>query len=242
MPEENKKFSLLILVWDEIEALQNIWSSIPFSLADEILFIDPGSTDGTIEFIESKGYQVLIQKKSGRGNAFIEGADVAKYENIIFFSGDGNEDPAEIPRIIRYLNEGYDLVIAGRHLLPGSKSDDSDDPLLLRKFVPILFGFFAHFVWKTGVKDAINGFRGFKKSSMKRMNLDSPKHEIEIQSTIRAAKLGLKIKEFPTVELLRAGGERKPTAGSFNIGFSIVRLLWREVWIGKSFIKNESKK
>jgi glycosyltransferase involved in cell wall biosynthesis len=230
------KISLVVLVWDEIEALQNIWESIPFSLFDEVVFIDPGSTDGTIEFINGKGYSVHIQKKLGRGNAFVEGMNLVRNEHIIFFSGDGNEDAKDIPTMISFLNDGYDMVIAGRHLLPGAKSDDSDDPLLLRKCVPILFGLFAHMVWNTGVNDAVNGFRGFKKSSMKKMHLDAPKHEIELQSTIRAAKLNMKIKEFATVEGLRAGGVRKPTAGSFKIGFSQIYLLWRELWIGKSFI------
>ncbi len=238
----SEKVSLIVLVWNEIEALPKIWDSIPFGLADEVFFMDPGSNDGTVEFIKNKGFPVYIQKKTGRGNAFVEGMNIAKFENLIFFSGDGNENPEDIPRIISYLKEGYDMVIAGRHILPGAKSDNSDDFLLLRKYVPVLFGLFINLVWKTHVKDPVNGFRGFKKASMKRMMLDAPKHEIELQSTIRAGKLKMKIKEFPTVELLRAGGKRKPTAGSFTLGFLFIYYILREIWIGISFEKNEREK
>ena len=161
---------------------------------------------------------------------------------MIFFSGDGNENPKDIPKIRDYLKEGYDLVIAGRHLLPGAESDNSDDPLLLRKFVTIIFGIIANILWKTKVKDMINGFRGIKRSAMKKMNLDTPKHEIELQSTIRAAKLRLRIKEFPTKELKRAGGTRKPTAGSLKLGILHIIYLIREIWIGKKFIKNGTTK
>ena len=134
-------------------------------------------------------------------------------------------------KIIFYLNQGYDMVIAGRHILKGAKSDDSDDPLLLRKIVTIIFGLAVDFIWDSNVKDAVNGFRGFKKDSMKKMKLDAQLHEIEFQSTIRAAKLGMKIKEFSTKELMRAGGERNRTAGSLAIGISDVKCLLRELFI-----------
>lgn len=220
-----------MLVWDEIEALPIIWDRIPFDKVDEVIFVDPGSTDGTVEFVRSKGFPVHHQQQLGRGHAFNEGARLAHYDHLIFFSGDGNEDPADIPKIQKYLDEGYDLVIAGRHLLPGARSDDSDDPFRLRKCVPIIFGLFADAIWKTGVKDMINGLRGFKRDSFFALNLDAPKHDVEMQSTIRAAKLGLHIKEFATIELPRAGGVRKPTAASMKIGVSLVYCLMRELWV-----------
>ena len=60
---EKNKTSLVILVWDEIEAIQKIWNKIPFNLFDEVFFMDPGSTDGTIEFVKSKNFPIYIQKK-----------------------------------------------------------------------------------------------------------------------------------------------------------------------------------
>lgn len=234
--------SLIILVWNEYEALKKIWSQIPFDSVDEVIFIDPGSTDGTVEFIKKNNHRLIIQKFAGRGNAFLEGLEKSSGENIIFFSGDGNEDPKDIQKVICYLNDDYSLVIAGRHLLLGAKSDNSDDPLFLRKSVTIIFGFLSHMIWKTGVKDPINGLRGIKREAMIRMKLDAPKHEIELQSTIRAAKLGLKIKEFSTIELKRAGGLRKKTAGSMILGLRIGFYLIREIFIKNNFINNVSKK
>lgn len=225
--------ALVILVWNEREAFEKLWDSIPFDAVDELLVVDPGSTDGTLEFVRSKGANIYIQKNKGRGNAFIESINQIESNKIVFFSGDGNEDPRDIPKIVSELNKGYDLVIGCRFIRKGSKSDDSDDPLYIRKLGNIFFGLVTRFIWKTGAYDAVNGFRGFNKDAMKKMNLDAPKYEIELQSTIRAGKLGLSIKEIPTKELKRLGGVRKPTASTIILGCTLGLCLLKEIIVGK---------
>jgi len=229
--------SLVILVWDEIDAIKELFNRIPLDSVDETIVIDPGSTDGTVEFLRSKGLHVYFQGKKGRGNAFREGLKRANGDNIIFFSGDGNEDPEDIPKIVKYLNQGNDLVIAGRFVFRDSQSDDSDDPIKLRKFFNIACSMMVRLFWGAKVRDSINGFRGMKRSAMERMNLDAPKHEIEFQSTIRAAKLGLKIKEFPTKELLRLGGPRKQTAGTAVLAYNFMKFFIKELKTGRKFAK-----
>lgn len=228
--------AFVLLVWNEKEALQQLWSRIPFNDFDEVLVVDAGSTDGTIEFLKSKDANIYFQKKRGRGNAFIEAMTQIRSDKIVFFSSDGNEDPHDIPKITALLEQGYDLVIAGRVIRKGSKTDDSDDPLRIRKIGTIVLSVIAHLIWRTGVFDAINGFRGMSKEAMKRMKLDAPHHEIELQSTIRAAKLGLCIKEIPTKELKRLGGSRKETAGTLTLGYRLGYYFLREIFIGRQFI------
>src|SRR5712691_3750772 len=84
------KRTLVILTFNEIEGLRALWSAIPFGAADEVLAIDPGSTDGTLEFLREKGIRVLPQEKHGRGEAFRIGAREALGEVLCFFSPDGN--------------------------------------------------------------------------------------------------------------------------------------------------------
>lgn len=230
--------SLVILVWDEIEAATKLYPLIPFDAVDEAVVVDAGSTDGTVEFFEGKGLKVVHQKEKGRGRAFLEGLNHTSGENIIFFSGDGNEDPKDIPKVVKYLDEGYNMVIGGRFLLEGAKSDDSDDILRIRKWGNIAFSTLVRFVWGGNIMDAINGFRGYKREVMEKMCLNAPGHEIEFQSTIRAAKLGLKIKEFPTIELKRLGGDRKVTAKTSTLGRKFIKFFFKELFIGNKFKKN----
>ncbi len=64
------KRSLILLTFNEIEAAPKVLETIPLSSAEEVLAVDGGSTDGTIDFLKSKGLRVVVQEKRGRGNAF----------------------------------------------------------------------------------------------------------------------------------------------------------------------------
>ena len=227
--------TLVLLSYDEREALERLLPLIPLHLFDRVVAIDPGSTDGTLELYQARGIPYVIQPARGRGNAFLLAAEIVDTERVVFFSADGNENPEDLPLMLRYLDEGYDLVIGGRFVRPGSCSDNSDDPWRLRRAGSIGFSAIVRLLWGCDVWDSCNGLRGFRLEAMRRMRLDAPLHEIELQSTIRAAKLGMRIKEFPTRELLRMGGWRKTTAGTWTLGWRTALYLVREILLGRRF-------
>ncbi|MHA1377694.1 MAG: glycosyltransferase family 2 protein [Candidatus Helarchaeota archaeon] len=233
---------MVILTLNEIEPLNVMYDKIPFDIVDEVLAIDGGSTDGTIEFYKEKlkkdvkiknKLKILIQKHRGRGVAFLIGAKHATQENIIFFSPDGNENPLDIPIIKKELEKGYDLVIASR-FMKTAQSDDSDDPIRVRKMGNLFFTGLVRIFWNVKVHDAINGFRGIKKEKLLKLNQDATEHEIEFQMTIRSAKLGYRIKEIPTLELERIGGIRK--AHTWRMGVRFTKFFMRELLMGKKFL------
>ena len=85
------------------------------------------------------------------------------------------------------------------------------------------------------MRDAINGYRAFRTAALRRLHLDAERHEVELQSTIRAAKLGMRIKEFATRERPRLAGTRKASAGTLILGWTLGRCLLREMRIGRRF-------
>jgi glycosyltransferase involved in cell wall biosynthesis len=229
--------ALVLLSYDEREALERLLPRIPLDRFDRVLAIDPGSTDGTLDLYRRHGISVHIQPQPGRGRAFQLAQEVAGTDRIVFFSTDGNEDPADLPQMLHWLDAGYDLVIAGRFVLPGATSDDSDDPLRLRKLGNIAYSLIVRLCWRSGVWDSINGYRAVRVDALRRMCLDAPLHEIELQSTIRAAKLGLRITEFPTRERPRLGGTRKASAATWTLGVRNGGYLLRELLIGRRFAR-----
>lgn len=224
--------TLILLTRNEIDGVKALYDKIPFDEVDEVFVVDGGSSDGTVEFFGEKKIKVISQDKNGRGIAFRLGMREAKGENLVYFSPDGNEDPNDILKLFELLGQGNDIVIASR-FMEGAKSDDSDDPLLVRRFGNKFFTFLVNMLWDADVTDAINGFRGIKKSKLARLHQDADEHEVEFQMTIRSAKLGYKIKEIPTQEHERIGGERK--ANTWRMGWRFSKFLLMELIKGKNF-------
>jgi len=224
--------SLVILTYNEIKGSRALFDKIPFSACDECVVVDGGSIDGTAEFYRTEGIRVVDQQDRGRGAAFWVGLRETRGDCIVVFSPDGNEDPADIPKLFALLEEGFDMAIASR-FMPGSRNEEDDSLLPLRKWVNMMFSWCANVLWQGKVTDSINGFRGFHREAFLRMNPKVSGFVIEYIMTIRALKLRLKIKEIPTIEGSRIGGKSK--ARSFPTGIEFLRNLFHEIRVGKSF-------
>jgi len=228
------KKTLVILTFNEIEALPRIFDRIPLGSADEVLAVDGGSKDGTIEFLRSKGVRVVVQKERGRGVAFRLGAAESAGDALVYFSPDGNEDPTDIPRLFFALGEGFDMVIASR-MMEGAFNEEDIHWFRLRKWVNQAFTIGANVLWNRGpyVTDTINGYRAVTRDAFRRLGTDAEGFSIEFQMSIRAMKLGLRIKEIPTQEGQRLGGQS--TASSWPTGVRFVRQFLDEMRIGRDF-------
>jgi glycosyltransferase involved in cell wall biosynthesis len=226
------KGSLIILTYNEIEGAKALFEKIPFDQFDEYFAIDPGSTDGTVEFFKEKGIKVVFQNKKGRGEAFCQAAGAASGDILVFFSPDGNENPADAVKLKKIIEQGYDIAIASR-FLPGSRFEKSDSFLPLRKWGNQFFTFLVNLFFKGNLSDTINGFRAIRKDKFKELKVDAERFAIEYQMSIRALKLKQKIKEIPTIESDRVGGKSK--AKSWPVGFDLLKMLFKEILIGKNF-------
>jgi len=228
------KRSLVLLSFNEIEAAPKVLAGVPLSAAEDVFVVDGGSQDGTVELLRSKGLRVVVQEERGRGVAFRIGMREARGEHVVFYSLDGNEDPADIPRLFAKLEEGFDMAIASR-MMRGAYNEEDGQILRLRKWVNQTFTLIANILWNRGpyVTDTINGYRGVSKAAFEKMAPDAKGFVIEYQLSIRAMKLGLKVAEIPTRENPRAGGES--TAKSLPTGIVFLKQLWKEIVLGRDF-------
>lgn len=222
------KKALVILTYNEAESLPKIWDKIPLSAADEVFVVDGGSKDGTRAFLESKNVKVLGQPKRGRGVAFLVALESSTADALCYFSPDGNEDPADIPKLFAKLEQGCDLAIASR-MMAGAFNEEDVHWYRPRKWVNQAFTLIANVLWNRGpyVTDTINGFRAIRRDKFQALGCAAEGFAIEFQMSIRAMKAGLKIAELPTYEGQRLGGVS--TAESWTTGVVFIRQLWREL-------------
>lgn len=227
--------TLIILTKNEIKGLRQIFPKIDRRLFAEIIACDGGSIDGTLEFYQNQG--IRIQPGIKYGDVFRIAAQITQRDIIIFFRPDGNEDAADLPRLIQCIENGADHVIASR-FMPESRNEEDDSIFKLRAWANRAFTWLANlFFNRTGtyITDTINGYRAIKLACLREMRLDAAGFSIEYQMTIRSLKLGHKIMEIPTMEGNRIGGKVK--ARSMNVGLEMLRQLISEIIKGDNFKK-----
>ncbi len=228
--------TLLALTLNEIDGVKAILPKIDRSWYDQILVVDGGSTDGTIEWCEANGYPVYVQKRKGIRFAYLETLPLITGDIVVTISPDGNCPTEPIPQLIDKVRAGYDLVIGSRYL--GDAHSDDDD--LVTGFGNWLFTKTVNLLHGGNFTDAMVIFRAFKKGLIYDLDLDKDEsyllperlfHTIiswEPLMSVRAAKKRLKITEIGVGEPPRIGGERKLQI--FRWGAAYYFQFWRELW------------
>jgi glycosyltransferase involved in cell wall biosynthesis len=146
------KVSVVIPLYNEADNVSDLHSQLTESLAGlgmayEILLVDDGSTDDTVarvRAIESQDSRVRVlalRRNFGQTAAFSAGFDHARGEIVVTSDGDLQNDPADIPALVRKLEEGYDMVCGWRQ--------DRKDPLSKRFPSAIANRLIS---WSTGVE------------------------------------------------------------------------------------------
>ena len=228
--------SLVALTLNEIDGVREILPRIDRSWCDQILIIDGGSTDGTIEWCRSHGFEVYVQKKRGIRFAYLEALPLITGDVILTFSPDGNCPVEFIPAILNKMNEGYDLVIGSRYL--GSAKSEDDD--LLTGFGNWLFTGTVNLLHRASYTDAMVIYRAFRRQLVEELDLDAEEsyllperlfHTViswEPLMSVRAAKAHKRIAEVSVGEPPRIGGERKLQIWRWGAAyyFQFLRELW----------------
>ena len=221
-----QRAALFISALNEIKGLTSLFHRLPFDQFDECYALDGGSTDGTLEFFESK--RIPIVHKIKKGEIFTVGAMLTTCENLVFFAPDGNENPDDVIPLLNLLREGRDMAIGSRFLGDGRNEEDGQI-FKWRKWANQTFTFLVRLCWGGKLTDTINGFRAVKRSKLLQMNLEPVGFDIEFQMSIRALKLGHRLFEIPTLEGDRIGG--KSTAFALSTGWLMLQRLVREFFL-----------
>ena len=114
-----------MLVLNEIDGLRLLWDQIPLDRFASTIAVDGGSIDGSREFLTERGIPILDQSIPGRGVAFRVAAEACQTDRLVFYSPDGNEDPADIERLDDLLLGGAKLAIASR-FADGAVNEETD--------------------------------------------------------------------------------------------------------------------
>jgi glycosyltransferase involved in cell wall biosynthesis len=119
------KYSIVVPFHNEQESVTELYDRLKAVMEQvgesfELVFVDDGSRDSTftllgeIAAVDSRVVVVKLRRNFGQTSALAAGFDHAKGEFIIAMDGDLQHDPAEIPKFVEKLNQGYDIVSGWR--------------------------------------------------------------------------------------------------------------------------------
>jgi glycosyltransferase involved in cell wall biosynthesis len=118
------KLSVIIPVFNEVENVDEMHAALQSALTAydyELVLVDDGSTDGTVAKLEALAASdprhtcvVEFRRNFGQTAAIAAGIDYASGDVIVLIDADLQEDPADIPRLVEKIQEGYDVVSGWR--------------------------------------------------------------------------------------------------------------------------------
>jgi glycosyltransferase involved in cell wall biosynthesis len=224
---QQRTIALLLPTLNELQGLKAVLPEIDRSLVDDIVVIDGGSRDGTVEFAMDAGLTVVSQLRPGLQFAVFDVARALTHDYVIEFSPDGNCKADQLPELVAKLREGHDHVVVSRYLAHAVSQDDH----AVTAFGNWMFSRLMRPLARFPITDALNIYRGYRR----RILLD-PDFEFYLRGPVleplvtgMCALRGLNAAEIPGDEPVRIGGVTKRSIlynGSLVL-WMIVRLYLR---------------
>lgn len=215
--------SVVIPTLNEAKNLPFVLPRIP-KWVNQVILVDGGSTDGTIEVAQALLPQIHILRQSDccKGAALRQGFDAATGDIIVMLDADGSTDPSEMGMFVRHLRNGADFVKGSRYIQGSGSSDISAFRALgnwgLTMLVRLLFG--------GSFSDLCYGYMAFWRRLLPLLRLDADGFEIETLMSVRALRARLKIVEAHSFEAKRLHGESHLKA--IPDGFRVLRTILKE--------------
>jgi len=223
--------AVVLTTLNEITGIKKIVPQINREWAEEIIFVDGGSTDGTIEEAKKMGFKVVMQTQKGdftggHGGALIDGVNATTSDNIIFFGPDGNAEPEKIPELIEKIKEGYDQVLVTRF----GKGSVNLDAGIIDTFGNKMFAFLGNVFFGGHWTDILNESRIISRNAFNELRFDAMDMSSTQQMSIRGLKRRQKICEIIGNEGKRIGGKRKmrPISTGASLSWGIIKefIFW----------------
>lgn len=222
--------SLVVPLYNEEENIALLLKGIDESLNDystEIILVDDFSTDKTVHVIKTLNHQhvklIELRKNYGQSSAIAAGIDNAQGKYIVTMDGDLQNDPTDIPRLVKKLeDEGWDVVV-------GIRNDRKDG--FVKKLPSKIANFLIRKATKLNIKDHGCALKVFRSKIAKELNLYGEMHRfIGLLAYLNGARVtDLKVKHHKRIH----GKSKYGLGRTFKVINDILLILFQRNYLQK---------
>ena len=226
--------SIIIPIYNEEENIVPLYEGLVHALSScvrqyEIIFIDDGSSDGSAAILmalasnDNKVKLINFRHNFGQTAAMMAGIDHASGEIIIPMDGDLQNEPADIPKLLAKLDEGYDVVSGWRK--------NRKDSLLVRNLPSHVANWLISKVFGVKLHDYGCSLKAYRKDVLKEVRLYGEMHRF---IPVYASWQGGKVTEIPV-------GHHPRLHGSSHYGLERVVKVLLDLIVLKFLVKYANK-
>jgi len=223
------RVAVVIPTLNEEEPIGQVIRAIPRSAVDEVIVVDSGSEDRTVERARDAGAQVLVERQRGYGRACAAGARAARdCAIIVFIDGDGSDRPELVPLLLTPIVAGtHDFVLGTR--TRGEREPGSMNALQIAAGYGA--GALLRLLYGVGFTDMC-AFRAIRREALEQLGMREMTYGWNLEMQMRAARAGLRILELPVAHRRRLGGTSKVSGtvsgtlkAALRIGLTFARVV-----------------
>ncbi len=201
--------SVIVPIKDEKDNLRPLHERLcaavrPLGLAHEFVFVDDGSTDGSVDVLEELAAGdpcvkvVRLRRTYGQTAAMQAGIDWSTGRVLVTMDGDLQNDPADVPMLLAKLNEGYDAVFGERAR--------RQDAVLVRKLPSLAANWLIRKVTGSPVRDMGCTLRAMRRELAEQLPLYGEMHRF---IPVLAQQYGGRLVQVPVRHQPRVAGRTK---------------------------------
>ncbi|MFA6383716.1 MAG: glycosyltransferase family 2 protein [Parcubacteria group bacterium] len=193
--DTNKKIFAIIPAYNESRVIQDVLREIRASGFTSIIVVDDGSMDETYQKAgEIEGVVALKHFiNRGKGAAVKTGIEAAKLldaDIAVTLDGDGQHNPHDIPKMIAFIEQGFDVVLGTRLKNP----EGMPKYKILANHMGNFFTFLIYGLWVT---DSQSGFRAYSKKAIGLIDTKTDRYEYDSEVIREISRNKLKFMEIP---------------------------------------------
>lgn len=213
------RVSVVLPTLNEAETIGEVLKRLKLMGVDEIIVVDDGSTDGTIEVVKSfmrkNGIRLYVRKEKGLASAIFFGIEKAKNELVCVMDADLQHLPEQIKEMYQKMKE-CDICIASR-FVEGAKVDMPLHRILMSKLGALL----CRLAFGLEVKDPLSGFFMLKKKVIRGVELEGIGFKALLEILVKGKYQ--KACEIPIIFKKRKKGKSK-------FGLKIILAFLKQIW------------